>query len=148
MPGPPVRRVRPPPRKSPMQTSPTPGSPADGNWPLVAAGALLTCVAIGVVFSLAVLLEPISADTGWSRGGISLAMTFAFLSMGVAGFGWGALSDRYGPRPVVLAGIVLLGLSNVLAGRAGSLLEFQLLEGVLMGVAAGAFFAPVIATTV
>ena len=60
----------------------------DTNWAIVAAGALMTCVAIGVVFSLAVFLEPMSAATGWSRAGISSAMTFAFLSMGVAGFGW------------------------------------------------------------
>jgi MFS family permease len=119
----------------------------DRNWPMVAAGAVMTCVAIGVIFSLAVFLEPMGADTGWSRGGISAAMTFAFLSMGVAGFAWGALTDRYGPRVVVLAGTILLGLSTVLASRASSLLEFQLLYGVMMGVAAGAFIAPVMATT-
>ena len=119
----------------------------DRNWPLVAAGALMTCVAIGVVFSLAVFLDPMGADTGWSRAGISAAMTLAFLSMGVAGFAWGALSDRYGPRRVVLAGIALLGLASILASRAGSLLAFQATFGVLIGVAAGAFFAPIIAAT-
>ncbi|MDM0115464.1 MFS transporter [Variovorax sp. J22R133] len=119
----------------------------DSNWSIVAAGALMTCVAIGVVFSLAVFLAPMGAATGWSRAGISAAMTLAFLSMGVAGFGWGALSDRYGPRVVVLAGTVLLGLSAVLASRSSSLIEFQLCFGVMTGVAAGSFFAPVIATT-
>lgn len=123
------------------------GKRIDQNWSIVAAGALITCVAIGVIFSLAVFLEPMSAATGWSRAGISGTLTLAFLSMGVAGFGWGALSDRIGPRPVVLAGTVLLGLSTVLASRASSLLQFQMLFGVMMGVAAGAFFAPVIATT-
>lgn len=127
--------------------SPRGAAAIDTHWSIVAAGALMTCVAIGVVFSLAVFLEPMSAATGWSRAGISSAMTFAFLSMGVAGFGWGALSDRYGPRVVVLAGTVLLGLATVLASRAGSLGEFQLMFGVLMGVAAGSFFAPVISTT-
>ena len=119
----------------------------DRNWALVAAGALMTCVAIGVVFSLAVFLNPMGADTGWSRAGISAAMTLAFLSMGCAGFGWGTLSDRYGPRPVVLAGVILLGLATVLASRAASLLAFQLCFGLLTGIAAGAFFAPVIAAT-
>lgn len=119
----------------------------DRNWALVAAGALMTCVAIGVLFSLAVFLDPMGADTGWSRAGISGAMTLAFLSMGLAGFGWGALSDRIGPRRVVLCGVLLLGLSTVLASRAGSLLGFQLWFGVLTGVAAGAFFAPVLAAT-
>jgi sugar phosphate permease len=96
---------------------------------------LITCVAIGAIFALAVFLQPMSIDTGWSRAGISSAMTLAFVSMGVAGFGWGALSDRVGPRVVVLAGALLLGLANVLASRASTLLEFQLLYGALMGVA-------------
>jgi MFS family permease len=94
-----------------------------------------------------VFLDPIGADTGWSRAGISTAMTLAFLGLGVAGFGWGALSDRYGPRRVVLAGTVLLGATAIGASQASSLLGFQLLYGVGMGVAAGSFFAPVIATT-
>ena len=119
----------------------------DRNWPLVAAGALMTCTAIGVVFSLAVFLDPMGTDTGWPRAGISAAMTIAFLSMGFAGFGWGTLSDRWGPRRVVLAGVVLLGLASILASRATSLLAFQLTFGLLIGVAAGAFFAPIIAAT-
>ena len=119
----------------------------DRNWPLVAAGALMTCVAIGVVFSLAVFLDPMGADTGWSRSGISGAMTLAFISMGLAGFGWGALSDRIGPARVALCGVLLLGLATVLASRAGNLLEFQLAFGVLTGIAAGALIAPIIAAT-
>jgi MFS family permease len=127
-----------------------PSSPVlaiDRNWPLVAAGALMTCVAIGVVFSLAVFLDPMGADTGWSRASISAAMTLAFLSMGFAGFGWGVLSDRYGPRRAVLAGIVLLGLASILASRSTSVLAFQGTFGILTGVAAGAFFAPIIGAT-
>jgi MFS family permease len=85
------------------------------------------------------------ADTGWSRAGISGAMTIAFVSMGLAGFGWGALSDRIGPRKVVLCGVVLLGLATVLASRASTLLGFQLAFGVLVGIAAGSFFAPLFA---
>ena len=40
---------------------------------------------------------------------------------------------------------MLLGLGLVLASRATSLLEFRLIYGILIGVAAGAFFAPMIA---
>ncbi|TWT13636.1 MFS transporter [Reyranella sp. CPCC 100927] len=116
------------------------------GWVVVAAGALMGCVAIGTVFSLAVFLQPISDATGWSRTGISTAMTLDFLAMGVAAFGWGAVMDRYGPRIVVLAGAVLLGLGVALASRASSLLEFQLAYGIVVGVAAGAVFAPTIAT--
>jgi MFS family permease len=115
------------------------------RWVIVAAGALMTCVGIGAMFSLAVYLAPMSVETGWSRAGISSAMTLDFLTMGVAGFGWGALSDRFGTRIVVLSGAVLLGAGLLLASRATSLLEFQLVYGILVGLAAGSFFAPMIA---
>ena len=114
-------------------------------WVMVGIGALMTCVAIGAMFSLAVFLEPMTRDTGWSRAGISAAMTLNFLAMGFAGFGWGALSDRFGTRPVVLAGSVLLGLGLALASRATSQAAFVLTYGLLVGVAAGSFFAPMIA---
>ena len=115
------------------------------RWVIVGAGALLGCVAIGTMFSLAVFLDPLATDTGWSRAGISSAMTLNFLVMGVSGIGWGAASDRFGPRIVVLIGSLLLGLALVLTSRVTSLLGFQLIFGILVGVAASAFFAPMIA---
>ncbi len=117
------------------------------RWVIVAIGALMTCVGIGAMFSLAVYLEPMSTSTGWSRAGISSAMTLDFLVMGVASFGWGAASDRFGTRIVVLTGAVMLGLGLLLASRATSLIEFQLTYGILVGLAAGSFFAPMIAAT-
>ncbi|HYX04494.1 MAG TPA: MFS transporter [Reyranella sp.] len=116
------------------------------GWVVVAAGALMGCVAIGTVFSLAVFLQPMSDATGWSRTGISSAMTIVFVTMGVGAFGWGALTDRFGPMIVVLSGGLLLGLGLALASQASSLLEFQLIYGIIVGGAAGAVFAPTIAT--
>ncbi|MCA0303103.1 MAG: MFS transporter [Proteobacteria bacterium] len=116
------------------------------GWVVVAAGGLLGCGSAGAVFSLAVFLQPLADDTGWSRTGVSTAMTIVFLAMGLASFGWGALSDRFGPRPVVLGGALLLGLGLLLASRARSLLEFQLLYGLAVGGSAGAIFIPTIST--
>jgi len=69
------------------------------------------------MFSLAIFLEPMSTATGWSRAGISSAMTLNFLTMGLGAFGCGAVSDRYGTRIVVLIGAVLLGLALSLASH-------------------------------
>ena len=87
------------------------------RWIIVFLGGLMGCVAIGAMFSLAVFLDPMSAETGWSRAGISTAMTLDFLIMGVAGFLWGTLSDRYGPRPVVLIGHSLSVAAIVLTAQ-------------------------------
>jgi MFS family permease len=87
------------------------------RWVIVAAGALMGCVALGAMFSLAVFLTPMSADTHWSRAGIGAAMTVNFIVMAFGSFGWGAATDRWGARIVTLIGAVLLGLALVLASR-------------------------------
>src|SRR5579859_5755985 len=103
------------------------------RWVIVAAGGLLGCVAIGGMFSLPVLLKPIARDTGWSITGVSSAMTIGFLAMAFGAMAWGSLSDRIGPRAVVLAGSIILALSLALASQATSLLVFQLIFGLLVG---------------
>ena len=115
------------------------------GWVMVGIGALMGCVAVGAMMSLAVFLQPITHDTGWSHATVSSAATINFLVMGAAGFAWGALSDRFGTRPVVLAGAVLLGLGLVLASRAASPIQFVLAYGVIVGLSAGSFFVPMMA---
>jgi MFS family permease len=115
------------------------------RWVIVAAGGLLGCVAIGGMFSLPVLLQPITRDTGWSVAGVSGTMTIGFLAMAFASMVWGTLSDRVGPTPVVLTGSIVIAASLALASRATSLIEFQLLFGLLVGVATAAIFAPMMA---
>jgi MFS family permease len=115
------------------------------RWVIVAAGGLLGCVAIGAMFSLPVFLRPISRDTGWSITGVSSAMTFGFLAMALGSTIWGNLSDRFGPRLIVLTGSAILAAALALTSRATSLIEFQLIFGVVVGGAAAAIFAPMMA---
>ena len=116
------------------------------RWVIVAAGGTLGCVAIGAMFSLPVLLQPIVRDTGWSVAGVSSAMTIGFLAMAWASMAWGTLSDRWGPRPVVLTGSTVLAASLALASQATSLVAFQFVFGVLVGGSIAAIFAPMMAT--
>lgn len=115
------------------------------RWVIVAAGGLIGCVAMGSMFSLPVFLVPMAEETGWSRTGISAAMTIAFLAMGFGGIVWGALSDRFGPRIVCLAGTALLVVSFVLLSLSPQLIFFQAVFGLLVGVSMAAFFAPLMA---
>jgi MFS family permease len=116
------------------------------RWVIVAAGGLLGCAAIGGMFSLPVFLKPIAQDTGWSVTGISSAMTIGFLAMACTSMAWGTLSDRIGPLPVVLIGSVVIAASLALASFATSLIEFQLVFGLMVGGSIAAIFAPMMAT--
>ena len=115
------------------------------RWVIVAAGGLLGCVAIGTMFSLPVFLRPIAEDTGWSVTGVSGAMTIGFLAMAFASMVWGSLSDRWGPRAIVLTGSVILAAALVLVSFSASLIQFQLLFGLIVGASAAAVFAPMMA---
>lgn len=118
------------------------------GWVMVAAGAVISCVAFGAMFALPVYLQPIADETGWSRAGISGAMTLGFVTLGVGGFAWGALSDRIGARPVVLIAAAMTFAGLALASLARDLLVFQLAYGGLLGLAIGAFMAPIMAATI
>src|SRR5262245_13711923 len=107
----------------------------------------MTCVGLGAMLSLSVFLVPIAEAMGWSRTGISTAALLNWLCMGLGSFGWGALSDRVGTRTVVVAGGVILGLGLVGASQASTLTQFQLAFGVVVGTAAGSFYAPMTAAT-
>jgi len=117
------------------------------GWIIVAVGIVVTCIGLGAMLSLSVFLQPMAEAMGWSRTGISMAALLNFLCMGAGSFVWGALSDRFGARAVVLSGGVLLGLGLVTASQAATLGQFQLLFGVLVGLAAGSLYTPMTAVT-
>ena len=117
------------------------------GWVIVGAGIVVTCVGFGAMLSLSIFLQPMAEAMGWSRSGISTAATLNWLCMGIGTFMWGALSDRFGTRAVVLCGGILLGLGLATASQAATLGQFQILFGVLVGVATGSLYVPMTATT-
>jgi MFS family permease len=118
------------------------------GWVIIACGMAMSCVGMGAMMSLGVFLQPITMDTGWSRTAVSTAALLNFLGMGVGSFIWGALSDRFGARVVVIAGGAMLGLGLVMAGRAESVLAFQAIYGGTVGLAVGSLYVPMTALAV
>jgi len=117
------------------------------GWVIVAVGIVVGCIGMGGMMSLGVFLQPMADTLGWSRAGISAASTLAFLWMGVGGFLWGWLFDRYGARIVVLLGGLLQGIGLVMASQAQSLPVFLAAYGTAVGLAAGAVYVPLTAAT-
>ena len=114
---------------------------------LMVSLALMTIGGAGM-YSVTVVLPRIQAEFGVARADASLPYTLTMVGFGLGGILMGKLSDRFGVMWVVLIGAVGLGLGFVGAGSAGSLWQFSLAQGLLMGLlGTSATFAPLVADT-
>ena len=62
------------------------------------------------------------------------------------GLGSGKAADRYGPRPVLIAGALLLGSGLLITSRVDSIWVGYLSYGLLVGSAVGCAYVPMVAT--
>ncbi len=80
------------------------------GWVVVGLSFLATLNSAGIRSALPVFIKPLEAEFGWSRTEISWAGAVALLIYGVGAPITGWLLDRYGPRQIMLGGLMLLGL--------------------------------------
>jgi MFS family permease len=91
-----------------------------------------------------VFLPVLAREFGWSRGAISVAASLNSFVGGAIGFAVGAANDRYGPRPILALGALLVGFGYLFASALHALWHFYFLLGGLLGVAmAGMYFVPI-----
>jgi predicted MFS family arabinose efflux permease len=96
----------------------------------LAAGAVFA-LGLGVRQSQALFISPINSATGIGYAAISFAFAVGQLMWGVAMPVAGALADRAGARPVMLAGALLVAAATALTPLAHSTAALVLLIGVL-----------------
>jgi MFS family permease len=94
-----------------------------------------------------VALPAVQAEFGVARSAASLPYTMTMICFGFGGILMGRLSDRLGIFVPVVSGALGLGLGYLVASQATSLWQFMLAQGLLVGVASSATFAPIIADT-
>ena len=78
-----------------------------------------------------------TADHGWGRDTYALALAIEMLLWGASQPFAGALADRFGAVPVLIAGVLLYIAGIVWMAYATTPLEFQLSAGVLIGIGLG-----------
>jgi DHA1 family bicyclomycin/chloramphenicol resistance-like MFS transporter len=104
----------------------------------VLLGALIALPALGTDFfvpALPALAESLSVDAGAAQ----LTLTTYFVGLAAGQLMWGPLSDRYGRKPVLFAGLaIMLGssLAALLAESVASLSAARLAQG--LGMSSGA----------
>jgi MFS family permease len=86
-----------------------------GRWTVAAAGLLLMTV-LGSIYSWSLFTQPLIASFGWSNTTVTSAFALAIFFLGLGAFAGGRWQDRFGPRPVALAGAAMWGTGNILAG--------------------------------
>ena len=108
------------------------------RWLVVSAVGLAQVLVWGTSYYLiAVLARPIEMDTGWSYTWIAGGLSFGFLVSGLVSPFVGRQIERFGGRPVLSAGALVLALGMVLLGTAPNVYAY-LLAWTVLGVGMGA----------
>ena len=109
---------------------------------VLACGAMIVTLSMGIRHGFGLWLQPITQAQGWTRNDFSFAIAIQNLAWGFIGIFAGMLADRFGAFKVLIGGCVLYGLG--LAGMALSpnIFLFTLTAGLLIGAAqAGTTYA-------
>ncbi len=117
------------------------------GWIVVGVAAAVLIGSAGVRSAPGVMLLPMQAETGWGLAAISAAVSSGLLLFGFSGPVSGALMDRYGPRRLMLAALLLTGGSLLLSARMTELWQLYLFWGALSGIGTG-LLASVLGATV
>ncbi len=104
------------------------------GYNIVGAGFIIQAVCIGAMFTYGIFFMEFQAEFGWSRAIISGAPSLAFLIMGAVGVLAGRLNDRIGPRVLIMASGISLGLGYLLMSRIQAPWQIYLLYGGLAGI--------------
>ncbi|MFN0185409.1 MAG: MFS transporter [Aquabacterium sp.] len=105
---------------------------------VIACGALVLMLTLGMRHGFGLWLQPIAMDRGWGRETFSMAMALQNLVWGLAGPLVGMAADRLGAFRVLLVGAVLYSGGLALMAVATNGTVFTVGSGLLIGVAQAA----------
>jgi OFA family oxalate/formate antiporter-like MFS transporter len=116
------------------------------RWVPLLLGLLSSTTCGALLYAWSVFIKPLNAEFGWSRAEIAMAFAICCLVFGLMTFPAGRISDKFGPRPVVMAGGIILGIGFVLSGFIQTKLQLYITYGLISGFGGGIIYLPPIAT--
>jgi MFS family permease len=112
---------------------------------VLACGALILTLAMGVRHTGGLFLQPMTMDQGWSREMFSMSIAIQNLMWGLFQPFAGAFADRYGAGRTLVGGALLYALGLVIMAHADTALGLNVGAGLLVGMGlAGSTFSVVL----
>ena len=116
------------------------------GWIIVIAAGCVILTMYGTLFTFGVFFKPVLTEFGWTRAMTSGAFSLCILTHGVLSIVIGRLTDKYGPRIVVTACGLSLGIGYLLMSQISSTWELYLFYGILIGMGMGGAWIPQMST--
>ncbi|WP_323958369.1 MFS transporter [Brevibacillus composti] len=117
------------------------------GWVVVAITFATLLISAGIRSMPSILMLPFEEEFGWSRGGISSVISIGIFLYGLTGPFSAALLQKFGIRRVTVLSLAVLAGSLALTPLMTSLWQFEILWGLVSGLATG-MMANVLGVTV
>jgi OFA family oxalate/formate antiporter-like MFS transporter len=114
------------------------------GWFVVAGAFTVMFVGFGTFYAFAAFFSPLQREFAATRGELSLLFAlggFLYFSLGAAS---GPLADRFGPRPLIVGGMLILSVGLLLASQAQALWQVYVADGLGIGLGIGLAYVPAI----
>lgn len=116
------------------------------GWIIVIAAGCVILIMYGTLFTFGVFFKPVLTEFGWTRAMTSGAFSLCILTHGVLAIVIGRLTDKYGPRIVVTACGLSVGIGYLLMSQISSTWQLYLFYGILIGMGMGGAWIPQMST--
>jgi MFS family permease len=129
-----------------LKQSATPGHRIFPGWLVVGAAFAVLFLSYGVQFSYGVFVPGMAQDLGWNRADTALPYSIYVFGYSVLSAYAGRATDRFGPRKVIVAGAVLLGIGWGTSALVDTLWQLNLSLGVVAALGMSVAWVPCNAT--
>ena len=119
------------------------GRPTYYGWYIAVALAITETVSFGVMFyAFSVLITPMEAELGWTRGQLTGAFSLSLLISGIIAFPVGHWLDKHGARLLMTAGSIGATIMVLLWSGMNTLPEFILIMALMGFCGAAVLYEP------
>lgn len=128
---------------------PSPNAPRTGIYPgyiIVGLSFIVMTAAMGLFNAFGVLFNPLLDEFGWTSAMTAGAFSLSMVVRGAGGILMGGVTDRFGPRIVLVGCGISVALGYFLMSRIDAVWQFYIVYGVLIGGGMAGIWVPLLSS--